>query len=112
MRNDLHHDYKKIVMQWYYRCHTHIRRNVGMMSGSIVHHWHGNKSSRGYNAKHALLAQVGFDPLRHLKRDAHGLYSLHDDRSTAFVQLRDLLRKIALERNEDDTHVETSGTGH
>jgi hypothetical protein len=103
MRNDLHHDYKKMVMQWYYRCHTHIRRNVGVMEGSIVHHWHGRKEGRGYNTKHALLAQIGFDPQRHLKRDFQGLYQLHDDRSTAFVQLRDLLRKIAIERNEDDT---------
>jgi hypothetical protein len=101
MRNDLHHDYKKLVMQWYYRCHTHIRRNVGVMEGSILHHWHGKKTERGYNAKHALLANVGFDPLRHLKRDYQGLWQLHDDRSTAFVQLRDLMRRIAKERNED-----------
>lgn len=105
MRNDLHHDYQKIVMQWYWRCHTHIRRNVGAMSGSIFHHWHGKKAQRGYNVKHQLLAKLGFDPLRHLKRDSQGLWQLHDDRSTAFVQMRDLLRKIALERNEDSIDV-------
>lgn len=101
MRNDLHRNYKKMVMQWYYRCHTHIRRNVGVMEGTIVHHWHGKKTGRGYNSKHALLAKVGFDPLRHLKRDYQGLYQLHDDRSTAYVQIRDLMRRIAKERNED-----------
>lgn len=105
MRNDLHHDYKKMVMQWYYRCHTHIRRNVGVMEGSIIHNWHGKKEGRGYNTKHALLAKVGFDPSRHLKRDSQQLWQLHDDRSTAFVQLRDLLRKIARERNEDSIDV-------
>jgi hypothetical protein len=101
MRNDLHHHYQKIVEQWYHRCRTHVRQNIGVMAGSIVHHWHGRKEGRGYNTKHALLARVGFDPLRHLKRDSQGLWQLHDDRSTAFVQLRDLLRKIARERNED-----------
>lgn len=101
MRNDLHRNYKKMVNQWYERCRTHIRMNVGQMTGSILHHWHGKKTARGYNAKHALLAQFGFDPLRHLKRDSQGLYQLHDDRSTAYVQIRDLMRKIALERNED-----------
>lgn len=101
MRNDLHRNYKKLVMQWYERCRTHIRQNVGVMEGSIVHHWHGKKIGRGYNAKHALLAQFGFDPLRHLKRDSQGLWQLHDDRSTTFVQIRDMMRRIAAERNED-----------
>jgi hypothetical protein len=114
MRNDLHRDYKKQVMQWYYRCHTHIRRNVGVMEGSIFHNWHGRKSERGYNAKHHLLAEIGFDPLRHLKRDFQGLWQLHDDRSSAFVRLRDMMRKIALERNEDsdDTRLDLWSQGH
>ena len=114
MRNDLHRNYKKMVMQWYYRCHTHIRRNVGVMEGSIVHQWHGRKTDRGYNAKHSLLAHIGFDPLRHLKRDYQGLWQLHDDRSTAFVQLRDMMRKIAHERDEDsdDTRLDLWDQGH
>jgi hypothetical protein len=105
MRNDLHRDYKKQVMQWYYRCHTHIRQNVGVMEGTILHNWHGRKTDRGYNAKHHILAQCGFDPLRHLKRDSQGLWQLHDDRSTAFVKIRDMMRQVARERNEDGTEV-------
>jgi hypothetical protein len=105
MRADLHHGYQKKVMQWFYRCHTHIRRNIGVMEGTIMHSWHGKKTDRGYNAKHLLLAKVGFDPDRHLKRDYQGLWQLHDDRSTAYVQLRDLMRKIAKERNEDSSDI-------
>ena len=105
MRNDLHRNYKKIVTQWYERCRTHIRRNVGSMEGTIFHHWHGRKASRGYNAKHGLLAKFGFDPLRHLKRDSQNLWQLHDDRSTAFVQIRDMMRRIAKERNEDSIDI-------
>jgi hypothetical protein len=101
MRNDLHRNYKKMVNQWYQRCRTHIRLNVGVVEGSIVHHWHGKKASRGYNTKHAMLAHAGFDPLRHLKRDAQGLYTLHDDRSSAFPYIRDQMRHVARERNED-----------
>ncbi len=103
MRNDLHRNYKKLVMQWYFRCHTHIRRNVGVMKGTLLHAWHGRKTERGYNAKHALLAKIGFDPLRHLKKDYHGL-----------LQLRDMLRKIAHERDEDsnDTRLDLFDQGH
>jgi hypothetical protein len=103
MRNDLHRNYKKIVNQWYQRCRTHIRRNVGVMEGSIVHNWHGRKTDRGYNTKHAMLGKFGFDPLRHLKRDSQNLYQLHDDRSTAFVQLLDMISRIAKDRKEDST---------
>ena len=71
------------------------------MQGSISHHWHGRKMQRGYNEKHALLGKIGFDPVKHLKRDFQGLYQLHDDGSEAFIQLRDTLRRIAVERNED-----------
>lgn len=105
MRNDLHRNYKKLVNQWYQRCRTDIRRNVGVMEGSILHHWHGKKVGRGYNTKHEILAKFGFDPLRHLKRDSSGLWQLHDDRSTAFVQIRDMMRTVAAERNEDSIDV-------
>lgn len=105
MRNDLHRGYQKLVMQWYHRCRTHVRQNVGVMEGSITHMWHGRKTERGYNAKHSLLASIGFDPARHLKRDSQGLWQLHDDRSDAFVSLRDMMRRIAHERNEDSPEV-------
>ena len=105
MRNDLHRNYKKLCMQWYQRCRTHIRRNVLVMSGTVVHHWHGKKVGRGYNSKHNMLAKYGFDPLRHLTRDSSGLYQLHDDRSTTFVQIRDAMRRVAAERNEDSIDI-------
>lgn len=103
-RSDLHRNYKKMCMQVYERCRTHIRRNVLVMDGAIFHSWHGPKTQRGYSSKHSLLAKFGFDPLRHLKRDSQGLWMLNDDRSTSFVQLRDMLRVIAKERDEDSTY--------
>lgn len=105
MRNDLHHNYKKLVMQWYQRCRTHVRMNVGVMSGSIFHFWHGKKAFRGYNTKHAILARLGFDPPRHLKRDSQGIWQLHDDRSAAFPGIRDMMRVVAHERNEDSIDI-------
>ena len=105
MRDDLHRNYKKLVDQWYQRCRTHIRRNVGMMEGTVFHNWHGKKAMRGYNTKHSLLAKFGFDPLRHLKKDSQGLWQLHDDRSTAYVQIRDMMRIIAKDRNEDSPEI-------
>jgi len=114
MRADLSESYKKKVMEWYHRCRTHIRQNVGCMEGAIFHNFHGRKSQRGYNKKHALLAEVGFDPDRHLKRDYQGLWQLHDDRSEVYPKIRDLMRLIAREREEDttDTRLDLFSQGH
>jgi hypothetical protein len=110
----LHRNYRKIVWQWYYSARDHIRRNVGVMSGTILHNWHGRKVERGYGSKHTLLAKLGFDPPRHLRRDHQGLWQLNDDGSEAFVQLRDNMRRIAASRNEDsiDTGIPMRPQGH
>jgi hypothetical protein len=101
LRNDLHPNYKALVMEWHDICEKFIRRNVGVMTGTIVHNWHGIKEQRGYNIKHALLAKAKFDPMRHLKRDSQGLWQLNDDGSEAFIQIRDGMRKVAAAREED-----------
>lgn len=114
IREDLHPNYKSLSYEWFDRCERFIRRNVLVMEGTILHHWHGRKISRGYNAKHQLLAKYQFDPLRHLKMDAQGLYMLHDDGSESFVRMRDAFRKIAKERNEDspETGLSNFQQGH
>lgn len=114
MRNDLHPIYKDMVTEWFDRCEWKIRRNVGVMSGVVTHHWHGRKVARGYNTKHALLARAGFNPVQHLRRNYQGLWQLHDDGSDAYLQLRDMMRKVAKGRQEDssDTRVDLWEQGH
>ena len=114
MNPNLHPNYKSVVSEWHHRCQRHIRKNVGCMEGSIFHSWHGRKTERGYAIKHSLLARLGFDPLRHLKRDHQGLYQLHDDGSDTFTGLRDTMRQIAHDRDEDsnDTRLDLYGQGH
>ena len=105
MHSALHSNYKTLTTEWADRADKHIRKNVGVMQGTIFHHWHGKKTVRGYGDKHRILARLKFDPLRHLKRDAAGLYQLHDDGSGSFIGLRDSFRKIAMERNEDSVDI-------
>lgn len=114
MHPGLHANYKNMVNEWANLCERHIRKNVGVMTGSIIHNWHGRKTDRGYGAKHNLLAHIGFDPLKHLKRDYQGLWQLHDDGSESFVRLRDEMRAIAHERDEDsnDTRLDLWDQGH
>lgn len=105
MHTALHRNYKQMVSEWHQRAEKEIRRNVGTMEGAIFHSWHGKKTSRGYGEKHRILARLGFNPLRHLKRDFQGLWQLHDDGSEEFIGLRDSFREIAKERNEDSIDI-------
>jgi hypothetical protein len=101
IRNDLHPNYIHMAESWYETCQKHIRQNVGCVEGSVFHFFHGNKHLRGYDKKHTLLAQIGFDPTRHLKRDAAGLWQLNDLGEDSYIKLRDTMRAVAKERNED-----------
>ena len=103
MLTGLHPNYKQMVEDWHQKALKHVRKNIGVMQGSIVHAWHGKKTVRGYGDKHRILEKLGFDPIKHLKRDYQGVYQLHDDGTEAFIGLRDQMRRIAKERNEDST---------
>jgi hypothetical protein len=100
-----HPNYQKLLLEWEDRCRWGIRRNVGVMEGAILHHWHGQKNLRRYTAKRKLMAGTAFDPLKHLKRDSQGLWQLHDDGSENFIRFRDVMRQIAKGRNEDSIDV-------
>lgn len=100
-----HNNYQTLLAEWEDRCRWGIRRNVGLVEGMVLHHWHGKKDQRMYNAKQRLMDNEGFDPLRHLKRDSQGLWQLHDDGSESFIQFRDVMRQIAKLRNEDSIDV-------
>jgi hypothetical protein len=116
MHSGLHDNYKALVNAWmkHVQDPQYIRLNVGVMEGSVTHFWHGKKTERGYSMKHRLLADIGFDPINHLKRDYQGLWQLHDDGSDGFVQLRDSMRMIARSRDEDSTYtgLEDTDQGH
>lgn len=105
MLDSLHANYKQMVRAWADRCEKHIRRNVLCMDGTVLHSWHGKKTGRGYGSRHTLLAKFQFDPVKHLKRDSQGLWQLHDDGSESYVQLRDTMRVVAKERNEDSNEI-------
>lgn len=100
-----HPNYIKILWEVEDRCRRYIRRNLGVMEGTVVHHWHGRKSERKYSEKRKLMGTVNFDPLRHLKRDSNGLWALHDDGSENFIHFRDQMRRLSRERNEDANEI-------
>jgi len=102
LRADLHPNYRKRLLWHEAQYKKHVRRNVGVMTGSIFHMHHGPKRLRHYTDRHALLAKTQFDPYQDLSRDGQGIYQLVDDGTDRYVELRDGLRRYAMARNEDD----------
>lgn len=92
---------KRHLLNWQERAERHVRRNVGIVQGTISHLWHGRLSERGYGIREQILVDYQFDPEKDLKRDAHGLYQLDDDGSERFMLMRDKIRAYFRSRNED-----------
>lgn len=98
-----HPNFTEALLEWEKLAHRGIRQNVGTMTGTIAHMFHGRKSDRKYIDRSKLLSTWQFDPIRDLRYDWQGLIRLNDDGSQRFVRMRDSIRKWSRERNEDAT---------
>ncbi|MGH7536146.1 MAG: hypothetical protein ACREMG_11280, partial [Gemmatimonadales bacterium] len=94
-------EYQRPFYVWQSRAERYVRRNLGSMPGSILHHWHGPKAARRYQERPAILIRNQFDPAVDLKCDWQGLYQLTDLGTARSRRLRDDLRRYFHERNED-----------
>lgn len=79
------------------RCEKFIRRDIGYVSGTLLHHFHGKKADRRYLQRWDIVTKNQFDPRTDIFKDSQGLYQLNPDK----IQLRDDLRLYFRQRNED-----------
>lgn len=94
--------YRRRVATFQSRCERFLRRDVGFVDGTILHHWHGKKRDRGYTTRWKILTDHKFDPDQHIFRDAQGLYQLDPDQ----IGLRDGIRRYLKSRNEDSIDID------
>lgn len=87
--------------EWEARAERFIQRNVGYVSGLILHYWHGKKADRKYSDRGQVLTRAKFDPMVDLKRDWQGLWQL----SGKNPQLRDGMMEYFRQRNEDSIDI-------
>ena len=85
------------LLSWQENAVNRIRGNVGHVSGTILHHWHGSMKQRGYGSRWQILTRHHFDPRRDLIRNSQGVYELAGHKPG----LRDDLRNYFRSRNED-----------
>lgn len=93
----LHPNYITMVKIFAKRCERHIKRNIGYVSGTILHMYHGDKADRKYQDRWKILISNQFDPLEDIKKDFNNLWILEDEK----IQLRDDIIDYFRRRNED-----------
>jgi len=98
-------NYRDLVFNWQDRATRHIRKNIGYVPGTILHHWHGKKKDRRYIDRWEFIKKWNFDPTVDIKRDYQGLWQLSDQG----LRMRNDLRSYFRARNEDSIDFDERG---
>jgi hypothetical protein len=99
---NLNRNYKLLAKIFQDRCEKYIKRNIGFVHGTILHHFHGNKVDRKYQDRWKILIDNNFDPLVDLKKDSNNLWKLEDTK----FKLRDAIIMYFRQRNEDSVDMQ------
>ena len=93
---DVSKNYKKLLSIYADRCEKYVKRDIGFVHGTILHHFHGNKVNRQYNSRWKIIKD--FDPITDIKKDSSNLWKLDEYK----IKLRDQIRMYFRLRNEDE----------
>lgn len=98
----IHENYRQALIAYQDRAAAVLHQNFGYVPGTIVHSFHGKKRDRRYNSRWDILIRHAFDPIRHLRRNLHGVIEL----DPCHIGLRDGIRAYFRARNEDSIDAE------
>lgn len=101
----IHPVYQARLKEWQRRAEQHIRRNVGHVSGLLIHYWHGKKKDRRYWDRWKILVDNSYNPDLDIKYDWQGVLQLEDRLEPRSLKLRDEIRHYFRSRNEDSIDV-------
>ena len=93
----IHANYRAMVLDWQTRAEEFVKRDIGHLPGTILHHFHGWKPDRQYQGRWSILTSENYDPATDVAVDSSGMLRLTD----AKPGLRDKLRKYFRTRMED-----------
>ncbi len=89
--------YRRRLLTFADRCDQYIAGRIGVMPGTIAHHFHGPKKRRGYISRQQVIADSKFDPDHDLVYDWQGIPVLTGNNPTLHFGLQKYFRS----RNED-----------
>lgn len=95
-------NYDADVMRWQERTTEYIKGDIGYVSGSVLHYWHGKIIDRRYEDRWKILQKWHYDPVNDVQKDWQGVWRL----TPKGLRMRDDLRAYFRSRNEDSIDLE------
>ncbi len=89
--------YLEHYRQWAESAFDLVRGRIGVVDGAALHLWHGELANRGYGTRKVDLVSLGYDPVRHLRVNADGMWSW----SSAAALIRETCATYFASRRED-----------
>ncbi|HUT93880.1 MAG TPA: glycosyltransferase [Thermoguttaceae bacterium] len=83
--------------KWGLQQHRKVQGNVGHVSGSVFHFWHGSRANRRYTERQEYLALCDYQPSSDIKLDCNGLWTWASDKA----EMQALVRHYFRGRRED-----------
>jgi hypothetical protein len=91
------HPYAEHFDRWAARVDRIVQGSLSHVPGRVLHLWHGEMADRRYFWRNQVFKNFAFDPDRHLRRDANGLW----DWAEAPADIRAWSNDLFFSRNED-----------
>jgi hypothetical protein len=94
--------FQEAIRDWGERAERYAG-NVGFVTGTVAHHWHGRSETRGYKNRMDILQKWKFDPSVDLLLDeaSGGLYSFKGNKPGMEAEIK----RTMILRNEDGVDV-------
>ena len=93
----IHQHYKDYWLRWQQQALKSAAQEVGTVSATLTHQWHGSKQHRRYQDRWKVLVGNHFDPTADVKHDFQGLLEF----TGSNIALRDQVKNYFAVRNED-----------
>lgn len=97
LNKGLSEEYKYLCREWEKKALHHIQKNVGYVSGTVNHFFHGAKRHRRYKDRWKILIENQYRPYTDIQKDWNGVLRLTGNKP----ELRDDCRNYFRQRNED-----------
>lgn len=97
IHGEVHPNYLAMCREWQRLAQWKVKRDIGHLPGTILHHFHGWKPDRQYQSRWNILVENQYDPAKDVIFDSSGMPRLNPEKT----KLRDDLRLYFRQRMED-----------
>jgi hypothetical protein len=106
LRPGLHQCYVNRVLAFQQRSVRHVKGNLGVVTGVLIHGWHGNRVDRRYAQRMEIAVEEAYNPDTDIRNDWQDVLTFCDDKPRLSRRIAEYFER----RNEDANIVLDAGT--